>query len=74
MLDWVDVGTFGLLLVLATRNAVVYLAKQGKWRIFYLTLFYALTIAVALSRIVYFVSLYYSIKNPDLNPWAVATY
>jgi len=65
VLDWVDVASYGTLLVLTTWN-IGKLIKEGKWKILYVTSFYGLAFMVAFSRIVYFVASYhYLFKNRE---------
>jgi len=53
-LTWLDLVLFFLMLLFAIRNTVVYLIQKQKWKNFYLTAFYILTISLAIERIMYF--------------------
>jgi len=55
---WIDIATYSCVLGLSLHNAVKFLALQGRWKNFYLTGFYTLTVLVALTRILYFFSQY----------------
>jgi len=63
VLTWVDVCTYSCVFLFGFRNTAKYLVKQGKWRTFYLSMFYLCTFVVAASRIIYFVSYYFFHKE-----------
>ena len=44
--------TYSFVLVFAIRNSYKYLYKMKKWNQFYLTSFYALTIMIAVNRLI----------------------
>jgi len=59
VLSCIDVLTYGVTLVFACRNALVYLYRQERWKTYYLTFFYTTAITVALLRVFYFASFFF---------------
>jgi len=53
---WIDFATYTCILGLSLHNAFKFLYSQGRWKNFYLTGFYTLTVLVALIRILFFYS------------------
>ena len=53
---WIDIATYSCVLGLSLHNAVKFLALQGRWKNFYLTGFYVLTVLVALTKILFYYS------------------
>ena len=67
--------TYSFLLGFSLHNAVKFLVIQGRWKNFYLTGFYTLTVLVALARILFFYSEYRGIMAEDYDPvWTRNTY
>lgn len=53
ILQGIDVLTYTYLLIFAVINTVMFLIKQDKWKVFYISVFYVLTILLALLRITF---------------------
>jgi len=58
VLTWVDIATYTCTLLFGIRNTAKYLVKQGKWRQFYLSMFYLFTFVVMISGIIDFIATY----------------
>jgi len=65
VLTWVDVTAYTCLLLFGIRNTAKYLVKQGKWRTFFLSMFYLCTFEIATSRIIDFVCAYLTFSKDD---------
>ena len=51
---WFDILTYSGVLIFAVRNSYRYLIQQKRYREFHLTLFYILTVLIAVFRIIFF--------------------
>ena len=54
ILTCIDLATYSALLLFGTRNTVKILVMQGKWRMFYLSMFYVCAFFVVVSKLVWF--------------------
>ena len=50
---WIDMATYSFVLGFSVHNGVKFLVFQGRWKTFYLTGFYVLTVLVAVVRILF---------------------
>jgi len=53
---WIDVVAYTGLLFFGVRNTAKYLIGMGKWKHFFLAMFYLFSLSVAVNRILFFVS------------------
>ena len=51
---WIDVAVYTGLFFFGVKNTIRYVIRMGKWEHFFVAMFYFFTLAVALSRIIYF--------------------
>ena len=65
---WINIATYTFVLGFSLHNAVKFLVRQKRWNYFYLTGFYALTVLVALTRILYFFSQYRMLLADNDDP------
>jgi len=66
--SWINIATYSFVLGLSLHNALKFLIIQGRWKNFYLTGFYTLTVLVALTRILYFYSSYRMLLAETYDP------
>ena len=55
---WLDVAAYTGLLFFSGKNTIRYVIRMGKWDNFFVAMFYLFTLAVAFSRILYFLCTY----------------
>jgi len=65
ILTWVDLATYSALLLFGTRNTAKILVMQGKWRMFYLTMFYVCSFVVVISKLVFLSITLYALNLDD---------
>jgi len=53
---WIDLATYTSVLGFSLHNSVKFLVIQGRWKKFYLTGFYVLTVLLTVSRVLFFFS------------------
>src|SRR6056300_1282063 len=66
-LCWLDFCTLSLTLLFALANTVRYLIMEGKWRIYYLSVFYLLVIILTCSRFTFLVLRYNLLEDTNEN-------
>ena len=61
----IDIVQYAFVLGFALRNTIKYLIKQKKYTDLYLTVFYVLTILIALCRVIFFAAHMHLARFPD---------